>query len=42
MSIELIVALCGLALLFAVMIGTTVKTIHDQMRDDAQEDYDHD
>jgi len=39
MSIELVFALIGLTVLFGVMIGTTVKAIHNQMRDEAQEGF---
>ena len=35
MSVELIVALVGLALLFAVMLGTTYLDIRDKRRGDA-------
>jgi len=39
MSLYLVFALFGLTVLFAVMIGTTVKAIHNQMRDEAQEGF---
>jgi hypothetical protein len=39
MSVYLVFTLFVLAVIFAVMIGTTVKSIHDQMRDEAQEGF---
>jgi hypothetical protein len=37
----LIVSLLGLGLLGLVMIGTTIKDIHDKLRDAAREDRDY-